>query len=101
VFPFEASCLNCDLILKSVAFLATKYNEVLLGYQLGQVVEQWKNLCFKEHPQGGYDICISTLRMRTEMVFEKLVLSLLNHLTRLIAWENFITWLNLYTTAVY
>jgi hypothetical protein len=25
------------------------YNEVLLGYQPGQVVEWWKNQCFKDH----------------------------------------------------
>jgi len=33
---------------------------------------------------------ISTLRMRTEMVFEMLVFSPLNHLTQLVDWENFI-----------
>jgi hypothetical protein len=32
----------------------------------------------------------STLRTRTEMVFETLVFSLLNHLTQMIARENFI-----------
>jgi hypothetical protein len=45
------------------------YNEVLSGYQPGQVVKQ------------------ST---RTEMVFEKLFFSPFNHLTPLIARENFI-----------
>jgi hypothetical protein len=38
-----------------------------------------------------HDHCqTSTLRTRTEMVFETLVCSPLNHLTRLIARENFI-----------
>jgi len=41
--------------LGSGAFLLTEYNEILLGYQPGQVVEQ------------------CTLRMRTEMAFEILV----------------------------
>jgi hypothetical protein len=35
-------------------------------------------------------IHISTLRMRTEMIFEILIFSLFNHLTQLIAQENFI-----------
>jgi len=72
----------------------TEYNEVLLGYQPGQVVEWWKSQCFKDylcpHPQGTdmdmninihIHIHISTQRMRTEMVFETLVFSPFNHLT--------------------
>jgi len=47
------------------------HEKVLSGYQLG--------------PQGT-----STLRTRTEMLFETLISSLLNHLTWLIARENFI-----------
>jgi len=35
--------------VRSIAFPATEYNLVLLGYQLGQVVEQWKNQCFEDH----------------------------------------------------
>jgi hypothetical protein len=53
------------------------------------MVERWKNQRFKDHlcpcPQGT-----SLLRTRTEMVLETLVFSPLNHLTRLIAWENLI-----------
>jgi hypothetical protein len=51
-----------------------RYTEVLLGYQLGQVVEWW----------GGIDIGIGTLRTRTEMVLKTLGFSLFNHLTWLI-----------------
>jgi hypothetical protein len=51
-----------------------EYDEVFSGYQPGQLVERWEN----------------TLRTRTEMVFETLVFSPFNHLTRLIARENFI-----------
>jgi hypothetical protein len=53
--------------MRFVAFPATEYDEVLSGNQPGR-------------PQGT----------RTEMVFETLVFSPLNHLTRLIARENFI-----------
>jgi hypothetical protein len=42
--------------MRFVAFPATEYDEVLLGYQPGQMVEQWENQCFKDHlcpcPQG-------------------------------------------------
>jgi hypothetical protein len=55
--------------VRFVAFPETEYDEVLLGYQPAQMV---------------------LLRTRTEMVFETLVFSPLNHLTRLIARENFI-----------
>jgi hypothetical protein len=69
--------------MRFVAFPVTEYDEVLLGYQPGQMVEWWKNQCFKDH------LCPHTLGTRTEMVFET-VFSLLNHLTQLIAWENFL-----------
>jgi hypothetical protein len=52
--------------MRFVAFPATEYDEVLSGCQT------------------------STLRERTEMVFETLVFSPLNHSIRLIARENFI-----------
>jgi len=52
-----------------VAFLATEYDEVLLGYHSGQIVERWKNQRFEDHlcprPQGTslimakYDIVMS------------------------------------------
>jgi hypothetical protein len=47
---------------------------------------------FLYHVQFLFDMTsqTSTLRTRTEMVFETLVYSQLNHLTRLIARENFI-----------
>jgi hypothetical protein len=42
--------------MRFVAFPVTEYDEVLLGYQLGQMVEQWKNQRFEDHlcprPQG-------------------------------------------------
>jgi hypothetical protein len=60
--------------MRFVAFPATEYDEVLSGYQPGQMINQ-----------------TSTLRTRTEMVFETLVFSPLNHLTRLTARENFIS----------
>jgi hypothetical protein len=47
-----------------VAFPATEYDEVLLGYQMGQMVERWKNQRFEDQT--------STLRTITEMVFEML-----------------------------
>jgi hypothetical protein len=56
--------------MRFVAFPETEYDEVLSGYQPGQMVGT------------------STLRTRTEMVFETLVFSPHNHLTRLIAREN-------------
>jgi len=65
------------------------YNEVLLGCQLGQVVEWWKNQCFEDH-LCHLIILLSTLRTRTEVVLKTLVFSSFNHLTWLIAWENFI-----------
>jgi hypothetical protein len=59
---------------------SSSYDEVFLGYQLGQMVEWWENQHFEDHlcphPQGE--------------VFKTLVFSPLNHLTWLIAWENFI-----------
>jgi hypothetical protein len=62
-----AACFESNTsAVRFVAFPATEYDEVLSGYHQ------------------------STLRMRTEMVFETLVCSLLNHLTWLIARENFI-----------
>jgi len=48
------------------------------GYQLGQMVEWWENQHFEDH------LC------PRPQVFETLVFSLLNHLTWLIAQENFI-----------
>jgi hypothetical protein len=54
-------CKTIDYGVRYAAFLGTEYNEVFLGYQPGQV-----------------------------MVFETLVFSLFNHLTRLTAQENFI-----------
>jgi hypothetical protein len=43
--------------MRFVAFPATEYDEVLLGYQPGQMVEQWKNQHFEDHlcpcPQVG------------------------------------------------
>jgi len=42
--------------MRFVAFPVTEYDEVLLGYQPGQMVEQWANQRFKDHlcphPQG-------------------------------------------------
>jgi len=35
------SGFNNMKLIRSVAFPETEYNEVLLGYQLGQVVEWW------------------------------------------------------------
>jgi hypothetical protein len=58
-------------VIRFVAFPATEYDEVLLGYQPGQMVELWENQHFEDH--------------LLEMVF-----SPLNHLTWLIARENFI-----------
>jgi len=86
--------LYCEhtLFLRFVAFLATEYDQVLSGYQPGQMVEWWKNQRFEDHlcphPQGT-SLTNQTSTLRTTLVF-----SLLNHLTQLIAWENFITfWL--------
>jgi len=83
--------------MRFVAFPATEYDEVFSGYQPGQMVERWKNQRFEDHlcprPQGTSHNQTSTLRTRTEMVFETLVFlvfSPLNHSTRLIARENFI-----------
>jgi hypothetical protein len=63
--------------VRSGAFPATEYNDVLSGYQRSQVVELWKKQRFEDHlcprPQGA------------DAVF-----SPFNHLTRLIARENFI-----------
>jgi len=46
-------------LVRFVAFLATEFDEVLLGYQPGQMVERWKKKKkqhFKDHlcprPQG-------------------------------------------------
>jgi hypothetical protein len=82
------SCDNICISMRFVAFLVTEYDEVLSGYQPGQMVERWENWRFKVH------LCPrprpSTLRTRTEMVFETLFFSPLNHLTWLIAQENFI-----------
>jgi hypothetical protein len=49
--------------MRFVAFPATEYDEAFSGYQPGQMVERWKN---------------------------NVAFSPLNHLTRLIARENFI-----------
>jgi hypothetical protein len=38
---------NTFSTVRSVAFPAAEYNEVLSGYQMGQVVEWWKNQCFE------------------------------------------------------
>jgi hypothetical protein len=42
--------------VKFVAFPVTEYDEVLSGYQPGQMVEQWANQHFEDHlcprPQG-------------------------------------------------
>jgi hypothetical protein len=114
--------------MRFVAFPATEYDEVLSGYQPGQVVERWENQRFEDHlcprPQGtsltmvGKNILTgrvnrpgqvyifgqnvfsnhcqtSTLRTRTEMVFETLVFSPLNHLTQLIARENITVYIKL------
>jgi hypothetical protein len=44
------------MIVRFVAFPATEYDEVLSGYQPGQMVERWANQRFKDHlcpcPQG-------------------------------------------------
>jgi hypothetical protein len=63
--------------LRFVAFPATEYDEVSSGYQPSQMVEWWENQT-------------STLRTRTEVVFETLVFPPLNQLTRLIARGHFI-----------
>jgi len=62
----------------------SEYNEVFSGYQPRKMVQFCRNQRFEDH------INSTTLRMRTEMVFETLVFTKLNHLTRLIAQENFI-----------
>jgi hypothetical protein len=36
----KKSCLKYGKCMRFVAFLATEYDEVLLGYQPGQMVEQ-------------------------------------------------------------
>jgi hypothetical protein len=68
------------------------YNEIFSGYQPRQMVKRRKIQRFKGHlfprPQDTEDF--STLRMRTEMVLETLVSSPFNHLTRLMAREDFI-----------
>jgi len=33
--------------MRFIAFLATEYDEVFSGYQLGQMVEWWKNQHFE------------------------------------------------------
>jgi hypothetical protein len=74
--PGYVPLMQLHWYLRFVAFPATKYDEVLSGYQPGQMVEQWKNQRFKDHlcpiPQGFF-----------------LAFSLLNHLAQLIAQENF------------
>jgi hypothetical protein len=49
--------LRPSVLVRSVAFLATEHNEMFLGYQPGQVVEQGKNQCFEDYlcprPQGA------------------------------------------------
>jgi hypothetical protein len=68
-------------VMRFVAFQATDYDEVLSGYQAASLTSL---TMASRHSQT------STLRTRTEMVFETLVFSPLNHLTWLIARENFI-----------
>jgi hypothetical protein len=46
--------------------------------------------CLNGEKNNISGIWFSTLKARTEMVFETLVFSLFNHLTQLIAQENFI-----------
>jgi hypothetical protein len=86
------------------------YNKIFSGYQPHQMVKWRKNQRFEDYlcprPQGteGYPEypededgrtrvlkgTLSTLRTRTEMVLETLVYSPFNHLTRLVAEEDFI-----------
>jgi hypothetical protein len=61
--------------MRFVAFPATEYDEVLSGYQPGEIVFRCYN---------------SNQRARTEMGVEKLVFSPINNLPRLIARENFL-----------
>jgi hypothetical protein len=69
---------NGKINIWSGAFTATKYNKIFSGYQPRQVVEWQKKPTF------------STLRTRTKMVLETLIFSPSNHLTQLVARENFI-----------
>jgi hypothetical protein len=47
---------NIQSVTRCVAFPVTGYDEVFSGYQLGQMVERWKNQHFEDHlcprPQG-------------------------------------------------
>jgi hypothetical protein len=47
---------NSSIPVRSVAFPASEYNEVLSGYRSGQVLERWENKRFVDHlcrrPQG-------------------------------------------------
>jgi hypothetical protein len=72
--------------VRSGTFSATEYNKVFSGYQPGQVVEQWGR--FEAVPALVLRV-LRVLRTRTEMVFETLFF-FFNHLTWLIARENFI-----------
>jgi hypothetical protein len=55
-------CDNIDEI-RPVAFLATGYNEVLLGYQPGQVVEQWgRGHRSEDHLCPYLQTCLSTVQ---------------------------------------
>jgi hypothetical protein len=51
--------------VRFVAFLVTEYDEVFLGYQLGQMVEWWENQCFEDHlcprPQGASLVMVLVL----------------------------------------
>jgi len=63
--------------MRFVAFPATEYDEVLSGYQPGQMVERWENQRFED-------------RLCPRPQDTGLVSLPLKHLTRLIARENFI-----------
>jgi hypothetical protein len=70
------------------AFPACRYNEDFSGYQPGTVVQ-----FLEKNISKIISVIVlnsKTLRTRTEMVFDMLVSKKLNHVTRLIAGENFV-----------
>jgi hypothetical protein len=68
-----------------ISNLKTRYNHKIFSvYQPREMVEWRRNQCFEDWRH------FSTLRTRTEMVLETLVFSPFNHLTRLVAREDFI-----------
>jgi hypothetical protein len=89
-----------------VAFTATLYNKIFTGYQPCQLVKRRKNRRLKDHllsSSSGTDVSygtdrfsrhISTLNTRTEMVLETSVFSPFSQLTRLVARDYFVKYVN-------